>query len=187
MQQDYGGIASLSSGTVTYSRSLSYNAKNQILVDDSTTMRLREGSTTLYDTWRTITRNDYDADGNLNTQSGGVGYVLGSIIWQHGQTYKNGSTDAIDDTMTRFDYAYWDSAVQSGIAYDKHYGWSNNNGPTFNLNNFNTNFTTSYTLNGFGQTSAAFVNDGVARVTVTVHLIIFRIATKFICQCFIWD
>jgi hypothetical protein len=36
--------------------------------------------------------------------------------WQHGQTFKNGSTDAVDDTMTRFDYAYWDNAVQSAIA-----------------------------------------------------------------------
>jgi hypothetical protein len=67
--------------------------------------------------------------------------------------------------LTTTSYDWFDSAVQSAIAYDKHYGYSNNNGPSgqFTLGNFNTNFTTSYAINGLGQTVAAYVRDGVPK------------------------
>ncbi|MEQ1551118.1 hypothetical protein, partial [Sphingorhabdus sp.] len=160
-QSDYGGIDTLAATTITFSRSIGYNAKGQVLTDDATTMRARYAATG-YDSWRTLTRNDYDADGNLYTQAGS-GYALGSVVWAHGETWKNGSSSAIDDHMTRYYYDWRDGAVQSSIAYDKHYGWSNNNGPTFNLANFNTNFTTSYSYDGIGNLTSATVNDGVPK------------------------
>lgn len=162
-QSDYGGLDSLPVTTITYSRAIAYNAKGQALTDDATTLRARYGATG-YDSWRTLTRNDYDADGNLNTQAGS-GYALGSVVWAHGQTWKGISTDAIDDHMTRYYYDWRDGAVQSSIAYDKHYGYSNNNGPSgqFTLSNFNANFTTYYYYDGVGNLTSATVNDGVPK------------------------
>ncbi len=72
LQQDCGGVASLSSGTVTYSRTLGYNAKNQITSDETNTKK-NQYSNTLVDTFKSITSYTYGT---------GATYALGSVVSQ---------------------------------------------------------------------------------------------------------
>jgi YD repeat-containing protein len=156
---------------VTYSRQITYNAKNQITKDENTTVRTRTGGVG-QDWWQTITRNDYDGDGNFDTGSGSS-YALGAIVWQHSQSFKQTSSNASGtgdgdspDTMLKFLYAWWDGAVQSSVEYDKKFGYDANKISglnALNLNGFNKDYTTNYILNGIGQTVKAETRDGVPK------------------------
>jgi YD repeat-containing protein len=157
-QSDYGGINNVT--TPTYNRQITYNSKNQITVDDSTSVRARTG-TPGNDTWRTRVRNDYDDDRNLASGSGST-YALGQIVWQHSQGWKNYNDGDSPDTMLRFNYDWWDGAVQSSVQYDKKIAASGAFG-TSGLSTFNKDYTTSYSLNGIGQTISAQVRDGVPK------------------------
>jgi YD repeat-containing protein len=150
--------------TVAFSRSATYNARNQLLSDDSTSVRARTGAAG-FDSYRTITRSDYDADGDFDTAAGTT-YALGSVVWSHAQAYKNGIDGDATDTLTRNSYAFRDGAVTTGITHDTDYGWTANwNAGTNALNtaSFDTNFTTTYALNAAGQLTGATIADGRPR------------------------
>ncbi len=180
-QYDYGGTTNRVYPNYSYARFITYNAKNQLIADASETIRLREGSSTATDSWMSITRNDYDANGDIS-DGAGVTYALGAVVWSHTDTYKNGiSADSADpDTLTKTEYAWWDGAVQSAVKYDKdHAGnariannWSGDIATTQlntsivlggGVDQIDETFTSSFTLNGVGQTTAVNVADGVPK------------------------
>jgi YD repeat-containing protein len=156
---EYTPLANVAAPNAVYSRTITYNAKNQITSEDSTT--LRSGSSSTIDSLRTVVRNDYDADRNLATGSGST-YALGAIVWQHSQGWKNGDDGNSPDTMLRFNYEYWDGAVQSSVNYDQKIGASGAFG-TSGLSTMDNDYTTTYVLNGIGQTTEARVRDGVPK------------------------
>lgn len=150
-QSDYA-----TNGTsAVFSRNLTYNAKGQLLNDDASTLK-SDGYT-----YRTLTRYDYGA---------GSGYALGSVVATLVDGYRNGNDGDFADTGTQYGYAWYDGAVQAGIQHDKSYandatvGAGMAQGST--LSGFDTDTSTSFALNGFGQLASATITDGQPR-TVT--------------------
>jgi hypothetical protein len=78
LQQDYAATGT----QVVFSRALTYNAKGQLIHDDSST---KKGA----DTFRAVVRFDYGT---------GANYALGSVVQSLSDTYKNGSDNANSGT-----------------------------------------------------------------------------------------
>jgi hypothetical protein len=158
LQEDMGGAPGVTG--VGYSRSVDYNAKNQVISDTVSTVKARYGSS-LYDTFKSVTTYGYGA---------GSAYALGSVVSQSAVNTKlaSGSSNWSNDpgTLTQTSYAWRDGAVQSAVFYDSDTGDSNTIASVTASGYFGSStkvFKTSYLLNGIGQLTAAQVRDGLPK------------------------
>lgn len=144
LQEDYGGAPGVTG--VSISRSVTYNAKNQVVSDDVSTKKKRDGNN-MVDSWRSVTTYDYGS---------GSAYALGSVVSQTAVNTKlasgSGSWSSQPGTLTSTSYLWWDGAIQSSVTYDSD-----------TASGSNPNYTTNYSPNGFGQIASVAVNDGVAK------------------------
>ena len=159
-QEDTGWAkGSVFTGTL-YTRTIGYNAKNQVIAEDAYTVKAQYGNNT-YDTFHTIISYDYGS---------GAAYALGSVI---GQTVTNtkrayGSTSWSNQpgTLTQTSYAWYDGAVQAAVYHDSDTGDGNTIASVTASGNFGGGtkvFRTAYTLNALGQVAGAAVQDGIPK------------------------
>ncbi len=127
--------------TVAYSRSAYFNNKSQLLSDYTSTKK-SDGAT-----YQASTSYDYGY---------GTAYALGSALSVSTINYKNNNNAQAPDTLTTNSYAWWDGAVQSGIAHKPNTAQA-------------TTYYTNFSYNGLGQLISAYVGDGRPR-NVTFRL-----------------
>ncbi len=159
-QQDQGwATGSYFTGTL-YSRTISYNAKNQVISDDASTVKSQYGNNS-YDTFRTVTTYSYGS---------GSSYALGSVISQSAVNTKlaagSSSWSNQPGTLTQTSYSWYDGAVQAAVYHDSDTGDSNTIASVTSSGNFGGGtkvFRTTYTPNALGQVAGAAVQDGIPK------------------------
>lgn len=119
-QTDYNGTTGYIGGGATYTRAVTYNAKNQITEDET---YLHQSD----DIYRTLSAYsygviNYNGDGSVNTTT--TTYALGSVLQIDAQNWKDGA--GRPTTRTTNVYNWHDGAVHASIAYDADTGNSSN-------------------------------------------------------------
>jgi hypothetical protein len=155
-QLDYKGSNSV------FDKQTFYNTKGQVIEEDTSTTNASN------DVNRRITRYDYGVGSN---------YALGQVVQSVTDGYKNGDDSSRLDNATKYFYQWYDGAVQTTIQHDKRYsnhyqhsivgnGSARGMQQGANLNSyrgFDVDYTTTNTLNAFGQITYSRIRDGIAR------------------------
>ncbi|WP_432199761.1 polymorphic toxin-type HINT domain-containing protein [Erythrobacter sp. W53] len=116
--------------TIAYSRSATYNSKNQLTSDTTNTKR---GS----DIFRSTTSYNYGV---------GAAYALGSVVSQASTNYKNNNNSQAANTSTTNTFYWRDGALQATIKHKPNSSQS-------------TQYTTSFIYDGMGRLTQANVGD----------------------------
>ncbi|WP_379551794.1 LysM peptidoglycan-binding domain-containing protein [Qipengyuania sp. DGS5-3] len=116
--------------TIAYSRSATYNSKNQLTSDTTNTKR---GS----DIFKSVTSYNYGV---------GAAYALGSVVSQASTNYKNNNNSQAANTSTTNTFYWRDGALQATIKHKPNSSQS-------------TQYTTSFIYDGMGRLTQANVGD----------------------------
>ncbi|GAA4042763.1 LysM peptidoglycan-binding domain-containing protein [Parerythrobacter jejuensis] len=116
--------------TIAFSRSATYNSKNQLTSDTTNTKR---GS----DIFRSTTTYNYGA---------GASYALGSVVSQSSINYKNNNSSQAPNSSTTNTFYWRDGAVQATIKHKPNTSQS-------------TQYTTTFYYDGMGRLTRAYVGD----------------------------
>jgi YD repeat-containing protein len=151
------------------SRTVFYNAKNQISSDEVSTWRGASGPPGGDDEFKAVTTYDY---GVVGTSS----YALGGVVSQNVVNTKKlaGSSSWSTDpgTLTQTSYDWWDGAVQSAIHHDADLTNASTIASVTATGLFGSGtkvYKTGYAINGIGQLTSALVQDGIPK-TLTYAL-----------------
>ena len=130
-----------SASVVAYSRTASYNAKNQVVSDDVSAWQ----GGALY---RSLSTYSYGS---------GASYALGAVVQIDTQRWKNGAASE-PDTQTINSYQWWDGAVQASTTHDADTG-----------NAYNALWVSTYNyavIGGQAQLSHVAIADGRPRTVM---------------------